>query len=37
MEALESVVGEHTSVGGSLEAAQADIEVLLLLTFFFCN
>ncbi|XP_010934713.1 uncharacterized protein [Elaeis guineensis] len=26
MEALESVVGERTSVGGNLEAAQADIE-----------
>ncbi|KAG1361282.1 hypothetical protein COCNU_09G007450 [Cocos nucifera] len=30
MEALESVVGERTSVGGSLEAAQADIEVALI-------
>lgn len=26
MEALESVVGDHTSLGGSLEAAQSDVE-----------
>lgn len=33
MEALEAVVGDHNSLGGRLEAAEADVEVYIFLVF----
>lgn len=36
MEALESVIGDGTSLGGKLEATQADVEVLNIFIFYYC-